>query len=132
MATRLVDDPREPDLLACLELDALREGRVLARLHVVADAFDIGERAMITPDLGGQTRHLAIGCGIAFRNRKNEAINVIRHFESPSVAPDSACGPGLRIIRGGACSTCCRPWCTRCSRGGPPAGTRAHRRVHRE
>src|SRR3546814_20223309 len=48
---RLVDDPCKHHDLAGLELDALRERGVLARLDVVGNAFDVIQRAMLLPDL---------------------------------------------------------------------------------
>src|SRR5438552_3462285 len=56
LLARLVNDPRKDDRLVWLELDGLRERRDLARLNVVADAFDVLERAILPPDLAGFLR----------------------------------------------------------------------------
>src|SRR4030095_8107925 len=65
---RLVDDVGEHDRLSGLELDALRERRVLARLDVVGDALDVFEGAVVAPDLTRLLRHAPIGCQVLLRN----------------------------------------------------------------
>src|SRR6185369_13486404 len=80
---RLVDDEREPDHLAGLELHALRERGALARLHIVGHALDIFERAMLAPDLAGPFGHLAIGGDIALRHGDDETIDITGHGRFP-------------------------------------------------
>src|SRR5258708_1222762 len=73
---RLVYDPRKPDHLAGLELDAPRERGSLAPFHVVGDAFPVLERPMLAPDLAGFERHAAIGFDFLFGDPNNEPIDI--------------------------------------------------------
>jgi hypothetical protein len=65
-----------------LELDALRERRVLARFHVIGDAFNIFERAMLAPDLSRQAGHAAVGRQVFLRYGQDKSIDVF-HVHSP-------------------------------------------------
>jgi len=73
---RLEHNPREHYHLAGLELDALWERRALPRLHVVGDAFDELESAVIAPDLARLLRHAPVGCHVLLRDRQYISINV--------------------------------------------------------
>src|SRR4030095_6935809 len=85
-----VDDPREPDDLARLQLDGLRERRVLARLHVVADALEVLQGTVLAPHLAGLLGHPPVGRGLAPGHRENESINVLGHLHSPRVSTQAA------------------------------------------
>src|SRR5207245_9038904 len=56
MRARLVNDVGEHHRLAGFELDALRERRALARLHLVGRALVVLERAVLAPDFSGKPR----------------------------------------------------------------------------
>src|SRR5690349_4158632 len=79
---RLVDDPREPHLLAFLELHALREGSPHSVHHVIGDTFVVAERTVVHPDLAGLRRHLLVLRGVLLRDRDQESID-IGHGLSP-------------------------------------------------
>lgn len=65
-----------------LGLDGARKGGKLAIGHIVADALDIGESAILLPDVSGSAGHLLIGFHIVLRNSDNKSID-IGHFGSP-------------------------------------------------
>src|SRR5712691_8589619 len=69
MLAILVDDPGKPDDLVLLQLDALRERGVLARLHVVRDALPVLERAVLPADPSHLPRDAKIGLLVPFRYR---------------------------------------------------------------
>jgi len=83
LLARLVNDPRKDDRLVWLELDGLRERRDLARLNVVADAFDVLERAILLSYLAGFLRELPVEVHVLFREGKNETIHILSHCQSP-------------------------------------------------
>src|SRR3546814_6345156 len=68
LRARLVDDPCKHHDLAGLELDALRERGVLARLDVVGNAFDVLQRAVLLPDLPCLAGQVAVGDKILLWN----------------------------------------------------------------
>src|SRR3546814_929992 len=78
LRARLVDDPCKHHDLAGLELDALRERGVLARLDIVGNAFDVLQRAMLFPDLPCLAGQVAVGDKILLWNRDYETVDVTR------------------------------------------------------
>src|SRR5882762_10872901 len=80
---RFVYDPRKPDHLAGLELDAPRERSALAPLHVVGDALPVLERPVLAPDLAGLERHAAVGFDFLLRDGNNEPIDIAGHKRPP-------------------------------------------------
>ena len=76
IAAVLVDDPREDHDLAVLQLHRLRERGDLARLHVIADAFGVLQRAVLQPDLAGLARQLLVGIQVLAGNRQHVTIDV--------------------------------------------------------
>src|SRR5439155_16331728 len=77
MRARLVHDIREHHHLAGFELDALRERRALARLHVVGRALVVLERAVLAPDFSGKARQAAIRRQLSLRDRYHDCVDVI-------------------------------------------------------
>jgi hypothetical protein len=84
VAARLVDDPGEPDLLAFLELDRLRERRRLAGLDVVRAALHHRQCTVLAPDLGRLARHACVVGRPVLGHGKHESIDILRHRVSPS------------------------------------------------
>src|SRR6266540_1619975 len=80
MLAVLVDDPGKPDHLVLLQLDALREGRVLARLDVVRDALPVLERAVLAADLSHLPCDAHVGLLVPFRHRQYETLYVSHDF----------------------------------------------------
>src|SRR3970282_1609231 len=76
VAARLVHHPGEHHGFAGLELDALRERGGLARLHVVGDAFGVGQCAMLAPDPAGPARHLAVLRKFGLRYWRDKTIDI--------------------------------------------------------
>src|SRR2546427_2199037 len=89
MRARLVHDIGEYHRLAGFQLDALRERRVLARLHVVGQALDVFQRAVVAPDLARRPRHAPVGRQFSLRDRYHESIYVSH------VSPPAGCLTGL-------------------------------------
>src|SRR5882672_2766432 len=77
MRARLVHDVREHYRLAGFELDALREGGALARLHVVGRALVVLEGAVLAPDFSGQPRQAAIRRQLSLGDRYHDCVDVI-------------------------------------------------------
>jgi hypothetical protein len=80
MRPGLVDDEGEHHRLVGLELDATRERRPLAPLHVVGDAFDVLEGAVVAPYLTGPLGHAAVGRELLLRDRQNVSIDISSHI----------------------------------------------------
>src|SRR5260221_1983622 len=76
LRARLVDDIGEHHGLARLELDALREGRVLARLYVVGDALQVFQRAVLAPHLPGLAGHRPVSRELPLRDGYYDCIDV--------------------------------------------------------
>ncbi len=54
-------------------------GRDLTGLHVVSNALDMLERAMLPPDLVCLNRHAATCFQIRFRDRKHKSVGILTH-----------------------------------------------------
>src|SRR6187431_259027 len=85
---RLVDDPREPHLLALLELHALREGSEFAVHDVVGHALVVPERTVVHPHLAGLHGHLLVLRRVLFRDRDQESIDVGHGLSPRSLSPN--------------------------------------------
>src|SRR4029077_15442733 len=69
MCARFEHDPREDHRLAGFQLDALRERRVLAGLHIVGHALAEFNGAMLAPDFSRLLSHAGIGLQVFLRYR---------------------------------------------------------------
>src|SRR5689334_22363290 len=88
MRARPIDDKRQHNRLAALELHAARERRVLAHLHVVGDRLPEFERAMVQPNLASEFRELEIGLELLSRDGNHETVDIF-HDEPPYAAAAS-------------------------------------------
>ncbi|CCB63274.1 protein of unknown function [Hyphomicrobium sp. MC1] len=80
---RIEDDPGKDDDLAVLQFDGLRKRCVLAGRDVIADAFDVGERAVLAPNLAGSFRQLAVIFQSLEWDRDDKTVDVA-HLSLPS------------------------------------------------
>src|SRR5437899_5949934 len=80
MRARLVHDVGEHHRLAGFQLDALRERRALARLHVIGRALVILERAVLAPDFSGKPRQAAIRRQLPLRYRYHDCVHVVHRI----------------------------------------------------
>src|SRR5690606_19214311 len=72
----VIGHPREDHHLVVLGMDRTGKGRELAVGHVVADALDIGERAMLYPDRPGEVRQRLVVVKLLFRNGNQDTIDI--------------------------------------------------------